>query len=1473
MSDFNFNNIDDIISNGLAPLNEELETITSRVDKLSGDIAKEVEASAEQLRAEIIELTDMAILHSIQPQINTYGRYLDSVQKNKIMKANKFITEEEYGENVTLLDDSKNIIEKNIPKIGDYSQETMTSVTERMNIIQRGTTNVPIPGSEKDARDLAFGDQELFEMEAKLDKQYQEMARHQEVVAAAEKIMNDAEEALEVARINNLPMNKLRKQFERSKGLFERENETQEAMRTLWNGLKTDLDKGSAEYTKMINAIKEYQGLGKYDPSAIAFRKSVEIADDLIEPLKIIGPKLGRVGDILFDGYQKYIRDFMKTGDAELYYERVVGKVGELAKPQIARMESEIKAYENLVRTGEPAEALYALTAGFMSPSWRLFASTMDEFQLLRELSSFKFEIEFLFNGVRWILFALKSVVRVSGSIGLGILEGLGSLTGKLGSRVALAVSEASLAWFEFMGNMALKLLAPEIQAFLIGAALIRDAFTARNVYQFLDDAIQMIPGGSLINIDALKIHEYPEFSQQAKHVNGDETIPPDDPMNASNLSLLDTLEIHGTLNFWGAQYIKIMQKKGHKYPDYKFWTPPKILMRVPGKYIRKGGGKFDTAQQYEDCERLESELEYGELVDETGRLSPKDNGNHLVSGSFPKSKKKDIVRNLVDFPLYSNTAYWPPIGGSPYQIKGMFVKDEIDPTIAGTFEKWVTDGTWGPTYNTSKVLETRRKAAETNKADYEAFLNPKPNDPNVWIDIKLWVQNNRGTRAVFAKSMYSMRLDQLDAEMARYDDVNDSTSFWNIVSMDTRAGANTLNFIESVFHNTGRYPATKNAFEFYNRVIDDNQVLVFEMKTNPGGFPPQIPFTYTRDPQSGEVAKYKRIKNMIIKYRQALVDYKDDIDKVWTHLIESVIYPEYILDTKRDRTPWGYINKYKMLLFNELQGVTQVYLLDQRTKVWKAWLKYMAKVHIPLNINSYQRAKFMGVLNQLVYATNEGKINEIETAIRKQVGDFESHLVTTGLTSEDKKTWAAHLAQTADIIKGKADLSVLFGNIHCQVITIQKPKPTVFVIFRGTTNAFETLVDLDFSGADFAKLVPDGHGGFEAHVFQERDSTIGSVKKLIWGEGDNFSVHRGFLRAWLALKPKVLHYVTESYRKYNIQDVMISGHSLGAAIAQVCCLEFPGFARIDPVMQFGAQGSTVYQRPHAYLFSSPNVGDARFSSKFQEQVSESIHLWNDGDVITMIPPFLIPNETNWAQESSNTKTELEALFRSDGNAWANSIAVINYLLGASNVPPIIRPFAWFKSDGSFDIEKIYANIGIIYQAWNQHRAIRGGGLFIRLDQIGNGKNNIEQPYDMGNSIDTLKTLLNNVTSKKKNIATLHSLDNVLKNLDGMVAKHPDAFSEIDGKMPSWADVNPVVPGKLSPVPQNIEDLLNEAVVIGFAHTKRKYEPFQIVDKNDVDQSRAVAIPFSFKDAAIEYEADKRRKMIRRKTEGNYHGY
>ena len=133
----------------------------------------------------------------------------------------------------------------------------------------------------------------------------------------------------------------------------------------------------------------------------------------------------------------------------------------------------------------------------------------------------------------------------------------------------------------------------------------------------------------------------------------------------------------------------------------------------------------------------------------------------------------------------------------------------------------------------------------------------------------------------------------------------------------------------------------------------------------------------------------------------------------------------------------------------------------------------------------------------------------------------------------------------------------------------------------------------------DFLVLSFRGTSGFKNFVTDvdiRRD-------RVAWAEG---TVHRGFRRAMDAVWPQVL----EKLGPPGAKSVWVTGHSLGAALAQLTALR---------LVKAG------YRVHSVYTFGTPRIGDQAFVSDYDRHLGvQSFPHVNARDVVTRVPPQVL---------------------------------------------------------------------------------------------------------------------------------------------------------------------------------------------------------------------------------------------------------
>ena len=145
-----------------------------------------------------------------------------------------------------------------------------------------------------------------------------------------------------------------------------------------------------------------------------------------------------------------------------------------------------------------------------------------------------------------------------------------------------------------------------------------------------------------------------------------------------------------------------------------------------------------------------------------------------------------------------------------------------------------------------------------------------------------------------------------------------------------------------------------------------------------------------------------------------------------------------------------------------------------------------------------------------------------------------------------------------------------------CYFGCVEYKDGNVYVPIRGTANPQDWLSNLDF----------------EQVCFDPDDPSKGNVEK-------------GFYELYQQLVPSIVHFIVERSLDSRINNIYVTGHSLGAAIATLISVH-PTLLKI--------------RKPILYTFASPRVGCPVFAQYFESLDMEAWRVVNTEDVITTMP-------------------------------------------------------------------------------------------------------------------------------------------------------------------------------------------------------------------------------------------------------------
>lgn len=148
----------------------------------------------------------------------------------------------------------------------------------------------------------------------------------------------------------------------------------------------------------------------------------------------------------------------------------------------------------------------------------------------------------------------------------------------------------------------------------------------------------------------------------------------------------------------------------------------------------------------------------------------------------------------------------------------------------------------------------------------------------------------------------------------------------------------------------------------------------------------------------------------------------------------------------------------------------------------------------------------------------------------------------------------------------------------------------TVYIIFRGTMSTKEFIQDLNYSQKVFPK-----------------HKKISQNKALFLSDNNAPNIHSGFLEVYNNLRQALLNKLKELKPK----QILVSGHSLGAATSTICGLDLK------------ILGYNVL----VYNFASPRVGDYNFCNMVEKIYKLPLfRLVNTCDIVPTYPPPVCPN-------------------------------------------------------------------------------------------------------------------------------------------------------------------------------------------------------------------------------------------------------
>lgn len=140
----------------------------------------------------------------------------------------------------------------------------------------------------------------------------------------------------------------------------------------------------------------------------------------------------------------------------------------------------------------------------------------------------------------------------------------------------------------------------------------------------------------------------------------------------------------------------------------------------------------------------------------------------------------------------------------------------------------------------------------------------------------------------------------------------------------------------------------------------------------------------------------------------------------------------------------------------------------------------------------------------------------------------------------------------------------------------ILKSTKTIYIVFRGSSSKLNWMADFEVTKRNY-------------ETYPQCDC----------------QVHNGFYTAVKNLKEHVIKSVIEIKEKTGYSNVIVTGHSLGAAVAQLIGMEL----------------SAVDIKNQVYNFGQPRVGDKKYANFVNVISEELVRFTHDKDMVPHVPP------------------------------------------------------------------------------------------------------------------------------------------------------------------------------------------------------------------------------------------------------------
>ncbi|XP_004296800.1 PREDICTED: lipase-like [Fragaria vesca subsp. vesca] len=162
-----------------------------------------------------------------------------------------------------------------------------------------------------------------------------------------------------------------------------------------------------------------------------------------------------------------------------------------------------------------------------------------------------------------------------------------------------------------------------------------------------------------------------------------------------------------------------------------------------------------------------------------------------------------------------------------------------------------------------------------------------------------------------------------------------------------------------------------------------------------------------------------------------------------------------------------------------------------------------------------------------------------------------------------------------------------------------------------------ELIVDIQHCLQAFVGVATDPNAIIIAFRGTQEHSIQNWIEDLFWKQLDidypgmpDSRVHHGFYSAYhnTTIRPGILNAVARAKEFYGDIGIIVTGHSMGGAMASFCALD----------LRVNQKEKNV----QVMTFGQPRIGNAVFATFYSKLVPDTIRITNGNDVVPHLPPY-----------------------------------------------------------------------------------------------------------------------------------------------------------------------------------------------------------------------------------------------------------